>query len=451
MQEPPAEFTCPISREVMQDPVMLVETGQIYERREIEQWFALGWATDPVTNLKVTDQKLVPLLHLRSLIEQWRERERLGVTGAEMLITQDRLTLGKVLHRGPQANVREATLQPMGNEVAVKMFHVADLPEEDAAQFRKEVRILRQASLYCRNVCHLIGVAEIDGQLCMVMPRYEASLHKSLQQQRTESMKRSHPTKLHPVRCGLPLADTLSISVDIALAIADLHDQHILVLDLKPANVLLDKHGRAVVADFGISKLVNSTLARHMPTSKQGSYHYSAPEQFDPRSYGGISTAADAWAFACIVVEMTSGNPPWAGLDDREIITAMIGPQKKIPDIPSGLPAALTDLLRRCFSYQPASRPKFPEILAVLRQVVRGQMEAIGAAQQTSRAISVVCQLGSERRLVPSGSCSSRPTTAPRSNNCTILVKHKGAVLNGFWPKVFVGSGLAFIGHVLFG
>jgi hypothetical protein len=37
--EPPPEFIDPISDEIMVDPVMLLETGQTYERASIQRWF----------------------------------------------------------------------------------------------------------------------------------------------------------------------------------------------------------------------------------------------------------------------------------------------------------------------------------------------------------------------------------------------------------------------------
>ena len=45
---PPKLFLCPISQDVMKDPV-LTTAFQTYERESIEKWFALGHRTDPIT------------------------------------------------------------------------------------------------------------------------------------------------------------------------------------------------------------------------------------------------------------------------------------------------------------------------------------------------------------------------------------------------------------------
>ena len=46
---PPDIFVCPISREIMRDPVVLVETGQVYDRHSIMEWFRMGHSTCPLT------------------------------------------------------------------------------------------------------------------------------------------------------------------------------------------------------------------------------------------------------------------------------------------------------------------------------------------------------------------------------------------------------------------
>lgn len=45
----PEVFICPISRELMRDPVALADTGQIYDRSSIIEWFREGHNTCPLT------------------------------------------------------------------------------------------------------------------------------------------------------------------------------------------------------------------------------------------------------------------------------------------------------------------------------------------------------------------------------------------------------------------
>ncbi|KAL6956503.1 U-box domain-containing protein 26 [Sarracenia purpurea var. burkii] len=66
----PYHFRCPISLELMRDPVT-VRTGQTYDRASIESWVATGNTTCPVTRAPLTDFTLIPNHTLRRLIQEW--------------------------------------------------------------------------------------------------------------------------------------------------------------------------------------------------------------------------------------------------------------------------------------------------------------------------------------------------------------------------------------------
>ncbi|KAL3538865.1 hypothetical protein ACH5RR_002231 [Cinchona calisaya] len=66
----PYYFRCPISLELMRDPVT-VSTGQTYDRASIESWVATGNTTCPVTRAPLSDFTLIPNHTLRRLIQDW--------------------------------------------------------------------------------------------------------------------------------------------------------------------------------------------------------------------------------------------------------------------------------------------------------------------------------------------------------------------------------------------
>ncbi|EFJ25090.1 ubiquitin-protein ligase, PUB26, partial [Selaginella moellendorffii] len=66
----PHYFRCPISLELMRDPVT-VATGQTYDRSSIEKWVSDGNATCPATMQRLTDLTLIPNHTLRRLIQEW--------------------------------------------------------------------------------------------------------------------------------------------------------------------------------------------------------------------------------------------------------------------------------------------------------------------------------------------------------------------------------------------
>lgn len=66
----PYHFRCPISLELMRDPVTVC-TGQTYDRASIESWVATGNTTCPVTRAPLSDFTLIPNHTLRRLIQDW--------------------------------------------------------------------------------------------------------------------------------------------------------------------------------------------------------------------------------------------------------------------------------------------------------------------------------------------------------------------------------------------
>lgn len=66
----PKHFLCPISSELMRDPVILA-SGQTYDRLFIQEWFSSGNRTCPQTQQVLSDITLTPNHLVRSMISQW--------------------------------------------------------------------------------------------------------------------------------------------------------------------------------------------------------------------------------------------------------------------------------------------------------------------------------------------------------------------------------------------
>lgn len=66
----PTHFRCPISLELMKDPVT-VSTGITYDRQSIETWLDMGNTTCPVTNQELNWDDLIPNHSIRRMIQDW--------------------------------------------------------------------------------------------------------------------------------------------------------------------------------------------------------------------------------------------------------------------------------------------------------------------------------------------------------------------------------------------
>ena len=68
--EPPDDFICPITTEIMSDPVMAAD-GHAYERTAIERWLATK-STSPMTGEELGNTGLFPSHILRRQIREWQ-------------------------------------------------------------------------------------------------------------------------------------------------------------------------------------------------------------------------------------------------------------------------------------------------------------------------------------------------------------------------------------------
>ncbi|KAG0619535.1 hypothetical protein M758_4G145900 [Ceratodon purpureus] len=71
----PSFFLCPISLELMRDPVTL-STGMTYDRASIEKWLGFGNNTCPTTNQVLESDEMIPNHTLRRLIQSWCEKNQ---------------------------------------------------------------------------------------------------------------------------------------------------------------------------------------------------------------------------------------------------------------------------------------------------------------------------------------------------------------------------------------
>ncbi|CAE6418691.1 unnamed protein product [Rhizoctonia solani] len=140
-----------------------------------------------------------------------------------------------------------------------------------------------------------------------------------------------------------------------------LHEREIIHRDIKGGNILVDNKGGIKISDFGISKKVEDNLLGgsriHRP-SLQGSVFWMAPEVVKQTSY---TYKADIWSVGCLVVEMLTGQHPWAQLSQMQAIFK-IGSLAR-PTIPPDISPEAEDFLNKTFELDYTIRPTAAELL----------------------------------------------------------------------------------------
>ncbi|KAG9142317.1 hypothetical protein Leryth_007735 [Lithospermum erythrorhizon] len=129
----PEDFMCPISLELMRDPVV-VSTGQTYERSYIQRWVDCGNTTCPKTQQKLQNLTLTPNYVLRSLISQWCVNNNIE---QPLAITYGRIKKGDGSFRDVSADIAAI-------EVLVSKLSTGSVEECRAAVF--EIRSLSKRS-----------------------------------------------------------------------------------------------------------------------------------------------------------------------------------------------------------------------------------------------------------------------------------------------------------------
>ena len=88
-----------------------------------------------------------------------------------------------------------------------------------------------------------------------------------------------------------------------------------------------------------------------------------APEQTDTE-FGPRGSHSDVWGFATTVLHLATGQLPYHGLSQYQMLTAMI--KRRPPTVADTLPAWLQLLLKQCLEFDSANRPSVLELLEVI-------------------------------------------------------------------------------------
>lgn len=167
-------------------------------------------------------------------------------------------------------------------------------------------------------------------------------------------------------------AEAAVLGIQLCSAVAYLHNQGYLHLDLKPSNVVIDA-GRAIVIDLSIAREPGPS------TPGLGTWAYLAPEQALGDQLG---PAADVWGIGVVLYEALTGRPLFGeGADDEvsdsDLFTDSFDPedypqlQGRVPGIRivRRLPAGLATAIDACLEPDASRRPSLLELSAMLETV----------------------------------------------------------------------------------
>jgi tRNA A-37 threonylcarbamoyl transferase component Bud32 len=260
------------------------------------------------------------------------------------------LEIEREIGRGGMAAVYSAFDPALQRRVAVKVLlpEIANDPSM-ADRFLREARTV--AALQHPHVVTVYAVRSGEGAHAIVMQFVEG---RSLDAVLLE-------------RGQIPVSVAGMLLSQAAAGLQHAHDRGVVHRDVKPANVLIEHDGRAIVSDFGIAR--RDSGPRTTDTGLVvGTWAYMSPEQ---RAGDQITPATDQYALGVMAFELLTGRLPFTGTVSEVLRAHMHDPPPSLRAIRPEVSLAVEALVHRMLAKAPEARfPSLKEAERVFRTLV---------------------------------------------------------------------------------
>lgn len=268
--------------------------------------------------------------------------------GAGRLIGGRYRLIAKLGHGG-MGTVWRAKDEMVDREVAVKEPRIPDhLPERERAnafeRMRREARAA--ARLDHPSVVNVHDVAVVDGQPWIVMELVQGRSLGSVLQEGTLDAREA-------ARVGLAVLGALEAA----------HAAGILHRDVKPDNILLGRHDRIVLTDFGIAQIEGETNLTDTG-GFVGSPEYIAPERVLGQRPG---PASDLWSLGVVLYAATEGVSPFRRSNTPATLQSVLN---ATPAPPAAARGPLAEVINGLLQKDPARRLNAAQVRTRLEQVL---------------------------------------------------------------------------------
>ena len=250
-------------------------------------------------------------------------------------LLDERYRLDERIGTGGMADVFRATDEVLNRKVAVKVLReVSDATQRN--RFIEEARTL--AGLDHPGLITLLDAGIRGERPYLVMTLVEGDTLSS----------RIASGPLQP-------DEVAALGSQVARALAYAHGQGVVPRDVKPSNVLLCGDGRALLADFGIARLVGATDHHTRTGEAIGSPAYLAPEQVTGEE---LTPALDIYSLGLVLLEALTATRAYPGSP----VEAAIARLNAAPRVPDSLLPAWRDLIVQMTQRDPQARPSALEV-----------------------------------------------------------------------------------------
>jgi len=299
-----------------------------------------------------------------------------------------RYTLERELGQGGMATVYLARDVRHERPVALKVLATEQSAALGAERFDREIKVL--ARLRHPFVLPLHDSGEAAGALYFVMPYVDG---ESLRARFTREST-------------LPVEDVVAIARQIADALDYAHGEGVIHRDVKPENILLSRHGHAMLADFGIARgaLLPSGAPASAPGLTQTGMTIGTPDYMSPEQALGdtdIDGRSDVYSLGCVVYEALAGRPPFIGTNPIAVLAQHITkPAPALVAKNAELSPSLICAVARSLEKKPDDRfpsaTAFVQALMAADAVVTAKPAALASTPRLSIAVLPVSSRSSD-------------------------------------------------------
>jgi serine/threonine-protein kinase len=266
--------------------------------------------------------------------------------GSSTLEIAHELTMKGSISRGGMGRIMLAQQVSIGREVAVKMAAPAkDGSSSNAHENNLVVEARVAGQLEHPNIVpvHILGTA--DGKPVIVMKRIEGETWKQLLREKRD------------------IARDVAVLMDVCRALHFAHERGVVHRDVKPANVMVGKHGEVYLLDWGIAVGIGErgkTIA-DLPHAADvseiaGTPQYMAPEMSLPAP-GAIDARTDVYLVGATLFEALTGAPPHKAETTEDcLFLAHVGDDPAARLANSHAPEELAAICAKAMSRDPEER-----------------------------------------------------------------------------------------------
>src|SRR2546425_4371473 len=244
--------------------------------------------------------------------------------------------INELLGRGGMSLVYLAYEIQLTRPVALKVLPLQLAYGADAAErFEREAKIA--AALDHPHIVPIYRVGATGPSLCYSMNPFKGRhLAETLEQTGTLSVE-----------------EPIGTLAKAGSARQYAHRHGVVHRDVKPANIMIEESGWALVCDFGVAKAFGN-VGLTQSGSALGTPRYMAPEQFEK---AGVDGSADQYSLAIVTYECLSGAPPFTGDSYGELVRKhLLETAPRITDKRPDVPAHVADALQRGLAKKPDER-----------------------------------------------------------------------------------------------